>query len=117
MSIQVALKNCPTYHVITGQQFPNKLRLILHHRLDDELVIVGSIEDTARRPGVAQLDQRLTSDGEHEILWFNAKLLTELAEGDRHEGGKLEVSIAVSWRGAWFVRSAFAVQGKKKKLP
>ena len=41
-------------HVVAGQELLEKLRLLVLHRLQDELVVVCQVEDAPRRPRVAQ---------------------------------------------------------------
>ena len=48
-------KITPTYHVVTWKQFLQELRLLMLHCFDDELVIIGDVEDAATGPGVGQL--------------------------------------------------------------
>lgn len=51
---------CP-YHVVAGQQLLQELGLLMHHRLDDELVITGDVEEGATGTRVGQLDQWLVA--------------------------------------------------------
>lgn len=47
------------YHVVAGQQFLQELCLFVHHRLNDELIVAGDVEEGAAGARVGQLDQRL----------------------------------------------------------
>lgn len=49
------------YHVVAGQQLLQELGLLVHHRLDDELVVTGDVEEGAAGTGVGQLDQGLVA--------------------------------------------------------
>lgn len=49
------------YHVVAGQQLLQELRLLVHHGLDDELVIAGDVEEGAAGAGVGELDQGLVA--------------------------------------------------------
>lgn len=47
------------YHVVARQQLLQELCLLVHHRLDDELVVTGDVEEGAAGARVRQLDQWL----------------------------------------------------------
>ena len=47
------------YHVVAGQQLLQELCLLVHHGLDDELVIAGDVEEGAAGAGVGELNQWL----------------------------------------------------------
>lgn len=47
------------YHVVAGQQFLQELCLFVHHRLNDELIVAGDVEEGATGARVGQLNQRL----------------------------------------------------------
>lgn len=49
------------HHVVAGQQLLQELGLLVHHRLDDELIVAGDVEQRAAGAGVGQLDQRLVA--------------------------------------------------------
>lgn len=51
------------HHVVAGQQLLQELGLLVHHRLDDELIVAGDVEQRAAGAGVGQLDQRLVAQG------------------------------------------------------
>lgn len=59
------------YHVVAGQQFLQELRLFVHHRLNDELVVAGDVEEGAAGAGVGQLDQRLVAQRVLEGEWLS----------------------------------------------
>lgn len=49
------------HHVVAGQQLLQELGLLVHHCLDDELVIAGDVEQGAAGTRVGQLDQWLVA--------------------------------------------------------
>lgn len=49
------------YHVVARQKILQKLRLFVLHSLDDELVVVGEIEDAPTGTGIRQLPHRLVA--------------------------------------------------------
>lgn len=50
--------SCP-YHVVSRQQLLQELSLLMHHSLDDELIVAGDIEEGAAGTRVGQLDEWL----------------------------------------------------------
>lgn len=48
-----------TYHVIPGEQLLQELGFFMHHRLDNELIVAGDVEQGAAGPGIGELDERL----------------------------------------------------------
>lgn len=51
----------PTYHVVTREQLLQELCLLVHHCLDDELIIACDVEQGAAGTGVRQLNQGLVA--------------------------------------------------------
>lgn len=84
------------YHVVAGQQLLQELRLFVHHRLNDELVVAGDVEEGAAGAGVGQLDQRLVAqrvlEGGGE--WVGRPICDELI-GDSNDrfAGRLSPSL------------------------
>lgn len=50
------------------------------HSLDDELIVVGDVEDGAGRTGVAQLAKILVAQRHEVVARSNAEQVTEVAE-------------------------------------
>jgi hypothetical protein len=64
-SLQYLLK----VHVVAGEELLQELRLLQHDRLQDELVIVGQVEDGAARTGIRQLAATPTYSTSRTELW------------------------------------------------
>lgn len=52
-----------SHHVVSRQQLLQKLCLLVHDGLDDELIVLGQVEHRATGPGVGQLNQGLVTQG------------------------------------------------------
>ena len=68
--------------VVVGQDLAKELGLHLRDRLDEELAVLGQVEDRAALARRAQLAQgALAADGDEIIVGLDAKVLSQMPEG------------------------------------
>lgn len=105
------------YHVVAGQQLLQELRLLVHHGLDDELVIAGDVEEGAAGAGVGELDQGLVAqrvlEGGWRVGWTGP--VCDGLTGDRDVcfAGRLSPAPPPAWK----ERRPQPTASKELKLP
>ena len=98
--------------VVVGQDLPQELGLLLRDRLDDELAVLGQVEDRAALAGRAELSQRvLAADGDHVLLRVHAEVLAQVAEGERRVVLEPKVLRRVAWSERGALRRELLLEG------
>ena len=66
--------------VISGQQLLKEIGLLVLHRLTDEVVVAGDVEDRPGHTGVGQLDHRLRAERREKEIGFDFEEVPEKPE-------------------------------------
>lgn len=78
----------PAYHVVTREQLLQELSLLVHHCLDDELVIACDVEQGAAGTGVRQLNQGLVAQRVLKKSWLGSEQAGRARRAPHaHDGG------------------------------
>ena len=94
--------------VISGQQLLKKIGFLVLHRLADEVVVPGDVEDGAGHTGVGQLDHRLGAERREKEIGLDFEEVPEKPERVRGVGPEPEFGVSVSRS---FLKKAVAGKG------